>query len=153
MGAIASGGIRILSNDVVAAFGVPDQAIALIAANQEEELDRQERMYRDDRPALAVRGRTIILIDDGLATGATMRAAVTALRVQRPEQLTVAVPVAPEETCAALRQEADEVVCLLSPQPFFAVGNWYHDFSQISDEEVRQLLQLANSSLQVPPRR
>lgn len=151
MGAIASGGIRIVSDDVVAAFGIPERVIATVAANEEEELDRQQRMYRDDRPPPPVRDRSIVLVDDGLATGSTMRAAAAALRSERPERLTVAVPVAPVESCTELSREVDEVVCLYSPQPFFAVGNWYDDFSQISDEEVRQLLQLAESSLVAPP--
>jgi putative phosphoribosyl transferase len=151
MGAIASGGIRIVSNDVVAAFGIPERMIATAAANEEGELDRQQRMYRDHRAPPVVRGRSIILVDDGLATGSTMRAAAAALLTQQPERLTVAVPVAPVETCTEMRHEVDDVVCLYSPQPFFAVGNWYEDFSQISDEEVRQLLRLADASLAVPP--
>ncbi|HEY3011364.1 MAG TPA: phosphoribosyltransferase [Gemmatimonadales bacterium] len=151
MGAIASGGIRVLSNDVVAAFGIPERVIAAVAAREEEELDRREREYRDDRSPPEVRGRTVILVDDGLATGATMRAAAVALRAQHPERLVIAVPVAPLETCAALKHEADDVVCAHSPEPFFAVGNWYEDFSQTTDAEVRELLRLANASVEVPP--
>jgi putative phosphoribosyl transferase len=146
MGAIASGGIRVLSDDIVAAFGIPDRVIATIAANEEQELARRERAYRDARPPAQVRGRTVILVDDGLATGSTMRAAAAALRVQHPERLIVAVPVAPPETCDSLRSEVDDVVCALAPEPFLAVGNWYDDFTQTSDEEVRELLRAADMS-------
>jgi putative phosphoribosyl transferase len=148
MGAIASGGVRVLSDDIVAAFGIPERVIATVAANEEEELDRRERAYRDDRPPTEVRGRTVILVDDGLATGSTMRAAAAALRAQQPERLVVAVPVAPPETCAMLRNEVDDVVCALAPEPFFAVGNWYDDFSQLSDQEVRELLRTAEASVE-----
>jgi predicted phosphoribosyltransferase len=151
MGAIASGGIRILSEDVVEAFGIPERVIATVAANEEEELDRRERAYRDGRAPPEVRGRAVILVDDGLATGSTMRAAAAALRVQHPERLIVAVPVAPPETCASLRTEVDDVVCALAPEPFFAVGNWYDDFSQTSDQEVRELLRAAETAVEVPP--
>jgi predicted phosphoribosyltransferase len=147
MGAIASGGIRILSDDVVSAFGITERVIAIAAANEEEELERRERAYRDHRPPPEVKGRTVILVDDGLATGSTMRAAAAALRAQHPERLVVAVPVAPPETCASLRNEVDDLVCARAPEPFFAVGNWYDDFSQISDEEVRQLLRAGSASL------
>jgi putative phosphoribosyl transferase len=151
MGAIASGGVRIVSDDVVAAFGIPEQVIARVAAREQEELARREWTYREDRPPPGIAHRTVILIDDGLATGSTMRAAAAAIRVQRPEHLAVAVPVAPAETCASLRNEVDAVICAVSPQPFFSVGSWYEDFSQTSDEEVRQLLQRAAESLTVFP--
>jgi putative phosphoribosyl transferase len=143
MGAIASGGIRVISQDVVRALGIPERAIATVAAQEERELERRERAYRGDRPAPEVRGRTVILIDDGLATGSTMRAAAAALKAQSPDQLVVAVPVAAEETCESLRHEVDEVICAVTPEPFLAVGQWYQDFSQITDEEVRELLQRA----------
>ena len=151
MGAIASGGIRILMDDVVAALRIPERVIASVSAIEAEELRRQERIYREDRPVPNIAGRTIILVDDGLATGSTMRAAAAALRLQAPEHLMVAVPVAPPETCASLRLEVDNVVCALTPEPFFAVGNWYQDFSQTSDEEVRQLLQPAGASAGTAP--
>src|SRR5215211_1986755 len=141
MGAIASGGLRIISEDVVEALGIPDRSIAEVAANEEHELQRQERAYRGDRPVPDVGSRTVVLIDDGLATGATMRAAVLVLRAQHPGRVIVAVPVAPRETCDALRREADEVICALTPESFIAVGEAYENFSQISDEEVRDLLQ------------
>lgn len=147
MGAIASGGIRILSQDVLTAFGISEPIVARIAAEAREELDRRERIYRDDRPAPDVEGRTIILVDDGLATGATMRAAAAALRAQHPAQLVVAVPVAPPETCATLRGEVDDVICAQVLDPFFAVGNWYDDFAQVSDEEVRRLLRAGSTSM------
>jgi putative phosphoribosyl transferase len=143
MGAIASGGVRIVSEDVIAMLGIPDRVIATVAAAEEKELERRERLYRDARPAPNVRGRVVILVDDGLATGATMRAAAAALRTQGPEWLVVAVPVAPPETCGVLRGEADDVVCALSPEPFVAVGAWYDDFAQITDDEVRALLRRA----------
>jgi putative phosphoribosyl transferase len=139
MGAIASGGIRIVSEDVVATFAIPERVIATVAANEEEELDRRERLYRDQLPPPAITGRTIILVDDGLATGSTMRAAALALQAQNPERLIVAVPVAPAETCAELGREV-EVCCLVTPDPFFSVGSWYEDFSQTTDDEVRYLL-------------
>jgi predicted phosphoribosyltransferase len=143
MGAIASGGVRVISDDVVAALGIPDRAIATIAAQEEHELERRNQLYRGDRPPPDVRGKTVILVDDGLATGSTMRAAVAALKAQGPERLVVAVPVAAPETCEALSREVDEVVCARAPERFFAVGNWYVDFSQISDAEVRGLLRRA----------
>ncbi len=140
MGAIASGGVRIISEDVVAALGVSERELALVAAAEETELARRERLYRGTRGPPEVRGRGVILVDDGLATGATMRAAAVALRSQKPARLVAAVPVAPNETCEALRAEVDEVVCALTPDPFLSVGTWYEDFTQITDDEVRELL-------------
>jgi predicted phosphoribosyltransferase len=153
MGAIASGGVRIVSDDIVAAFSIPERIIAAVAAHEEEELKRRERTYRDERSPPEIRGRTVILVDDGLATGSTMRAAAAALREQHPGRLVVAVPVAPPETCASLRNEVDDVVCALAPEPFFAVGNWYDDFSQISDEKVRELLRAADAPVGAAPGR
>jgi putative phosphoribosyl transferase len=140
MGAIASGGIRIVSNDVVAALGISERELALVAANEEQELTRRERVYRGSRGFPNVEGRTIILVDDGLATGATMRAAAAVIRSQRSARIVVAVPVAPRETCEALRAEVDEVICSFTPEPFHSVGSWYEDFHQIADEEVRDML-------------
>jgi predicted phosphoribosyltransferase len=143
MGAIASGGIRVLNKDAVRALRVPSDVIEAVAAEERQELERRERSYRGDRPAPNVRGRTIILIDDGLATGSTMRAAIAALRLQRPARIVVAVPVGSPEVCAEFQDEADEAICALTPDPFYAVGVWYSDFSQTTDEEVRNLLQVA----------
>jgi putative phosphoribosyl transferase len=152
MGAIASGGVRVISDEVIHALGIPDRAIAAAAANEQHELERRERAYRGNRPFPEVQGKVVILVDDGLATGATMRAAVTALRAQQPERLVVAVPVAARETCEALRAEVDEVVCAVTPDPFIAVGQAYRNFSQTTDEEVRDLLQRSAEELApVPP--
>jgi putative phosphoribosyl transferase len=143
MGAIASGGVRIVSQDVVAMLGIPDRVIAAAAASEEHELARREHAYRDELPSPTISGRTVLLVDDGLATGSTMRAAAAAVRSQRPQRVVVAVPVAPAETCASLRAEVDEVVCLLSPEPFGSVGSFYENFSQTTDDEVRALLERA----------
>ncbi|HUF34868.1 MAG TPA: phosphoribosyltransferase [Gemmatimonadales bacterium] len=140
MGAIATGGVRILSEEVIATLGVSEREIAAVAAVEEGELARRERAYRGRRGPPAVEGRTVILVDDGLATGATMRAAAIVLRKLGPRRLIVAVPVAPAETCRTLRALVDEVVCLFTPEPFRSVGEWYDDFSQTSDEDVRRLL-------------
>lgn len=140
MGAIASGGVRVLNDDVVRALGVSKDAIETVAARERAELERRERIYRGDRPAPEIRGRTIILIDDGLATGSTMRAAVAALRQQGPARIVVAVPVGAAETCAEFQDEVDEAICARMPEPFYAVGVWYDDFSQTTDEEVHDLL-------------
>lgn len=140
MGAIASGGVRVLNPDVVAMLGVPQGMIDAATAREMAELIRRERAYRGGRPAPEVRGRTVILVDDGLATGSTMRAAVEALRARGPARLVVAVPVGARETCDAFRGEVDEVVCAVTPEPFYAVGLWYRDFGQTTDEEVRELL-------------
>jgi putative phosphoribosyl transferase len=142
MGAIASGGVRVLNHDVIRALGIPENIVDMVAERAGEELRRRERLYRDDRPAPEVRGRTVILVDDGLATGSTMRAAVAALRKQGPARVIVAVPVGAAETCAELSVGA-EVVCARTPEPFLAVGMWYDDFTQTSDEEVRELLERA----------
>ena len=143
MGAIASGGVRVLSHQVVSALGIGEAQIESIAAEETRELERRERAYRGDRPPPDVRGRTVILVDDGLATGATMRAAIAALREQGPAEIVVAVPTAAASTCDELRSEVDEVVCAITPEPFYAVGLWYRDFSQTTDDEVRELLERA----------
>ena len=141
MGAIASGGVRVLNEDVVYHLGIADDAIERVAQREQEELERREREYRGDRRGPDVHGRTVILIDDGLATGSTMRAAVMALRRQNPARIVVAVPVAAESTCAELSADVDEIVCAITPSSFRAVGLWYEDFSQTTDYEVRDLLE------------
>ena len=143
MGAIASGGVRVLNADVVDGLGIPQAVIDRVAESEERELERREREYRGDRPAVDVRGRTVILVDDGLATGSSMRVATMALREMQPAQIVVAVPVGSPETCAEFEAEVDKVVCAATPQPFWAVGQWYSDFSQTNDEEVRVLLSRA----------
>jgi predicted phosphoribosyltransferase len=140
MGAIATGGVRVLNEDVVASLGVPLAHIEAVTAREQQELERRERAYRGERPPLMLRGRSVIMIDDGLATGATMRAAVVAARQQEPDRITVAVPVAASAACADLGAIADEIVCLHTPEPFAAVGYWYERFGETSDEEVRTLL-------------
>lgn len=141
MGAIASGGVRVLNEDVVAALDIPEDTIQATTVRQLEELRRREDLYRAGRPLVDVTGKTVILIDDGLATGSTMRAAVRALRQKGPARVVVAVPVAAEATCEQLRLEADEVVCVMTPEPFYAVGLWYQDFAQTTDQQVRELLE------------
>jgi len=140
MGAIASGGVMVVNDDVLAATRVPHEAVEAVAARELERLQDQERTYRGDRPPLDVQGRLGILVDDGLATGASMRAAVEALRDRRAGSIVVAVPTAPREACEALRAEVDDVVCTQTPDPFMAVGLWYRDFSPVSDAEVAELL-------------
>lgn len=140
MGAVATGGVRVLNEEIVRSLGVSDQAIEKVAADERQELARRERLYRGDRPPLDVSGRTVILVDDGLATGATMRAAAEALRRQQPARIVAAVPTSSRDTSDALRAEADEVISAITPEPFFAVGHWYDDFTQTSDDEVRRLL-------------
>jgi predicted phosphoribosyltransferase len=140
MGAVATGGVRVLNEQILADLDIPDHVIEAVAAREEQELTRRERLYRGNRPAPSVRGRTVILVDDGLATGATMHAAIKALRQQEPARIVVAVPTAAPATCEQLKAEVDEVICAISPEPFYAVGLWYEDFSQTSDEEVRELL-------------
>lgn len=140
MGAIATGGVRVLNEDVTSQMQISSSAIDEVAGREEQELKRRERLYRGERAAPSAQGRTVILIDDGLATGSTMRAAATALRKMQPSKIIVGVPVAAAETCADLRNEVDEVVCGATPEPFIAVGAWYSDFEQTSDEEVRELL-------------
>jgi len=145
MGAIATGGVRVLNDDVVTSLELEPEVIDAVAAREEKELARRERLYRGARPAPDVHGRTVILIDDGLATGSTMRAAVAALRKQRPARIVVAVPVAASETCEEFKTEVDEVVCAATPRMFNGVGRWYEDFSQTTDEEVHELLAQARS--------
>jgi putative phosphoribosyl transferase len=142
MGAIASGGVQVMNPSP--GRRVSPAAVAAVVAREQDELTRRELLYRDGKPAAGIRGHTVIIVDDGLATGATMRAAVAALRQQRPAHLVVAVPVGARETCEQLRREADEVVCAAIPRSFRAVGEWYRDFPQATDDEVRQLLDEAH---------
>jgi len=141
MGAIASGGVRVLNHDVLSYIKIPDEEIDRVAADELRELERRERLYRGARPLLDVRDRIVIVVDDGLATGSTMRAAVKALRQKRPKQIVVAAPVGARETCDSLGDEVDVLcVCALTPEPFRAVGLWYANFEQTTDDEVRNLL-------------
>ena len=140
MGAIASGGVRVLNEDAVQGLSIPAQVIESVAKREQAELERREREYRGDRLPPDVRDRIVILVDDGLATGATMMAAVKAVRLMQPVRVVVGVPVGSPATCRQLREEADEVVCAVEPESFAAVGGWYADFSQTGDEEVRELL-------------
>jgi predicted phosphoribosyltransferase len=149
IGAIASGGVRVLNEDLVKELQLSRNLIDQITAREERELKRREDLYRPGRPPLPVRDRTVILVDDGLATGATMKAASRALRLQGPRRIIVAVPLAAKETCNELRTDVDEVVCAYTPAPFIAVGIWYEDFSQITDEEVHRLLELAEQQATV----
>jgi predicted phosphoribosyltransferase len=149
MGAIASGGVRVVNEDVVRELNIPLRWLDIAAADELPELRRREQAYRDDRPAPDVRNKTVILVDDGLATGATMRAGVAALRRMSPAKIVVAVPVGAPETCNEFRQLADEVVCALQPEPFWAVGNWYQNFEQTTDDEVRDLLARAAGPAEV----
>lgn len=146
MGAIAPGGVQLLNRDIVDSMRIPEQAIEAVAKRERRELERRQHAYRGERPLPDVAKRCVILVDDGLATGATMRTAIKALRQQHPARIVVAVPVAPPETIRTLQQEADEVVCLATPEPFWAIGQWYRDFPQLSDEEVKDLLQRVGES-------
>ena len=147
MGALASGGVRILDDDLIRVARVSTQDIERVTATEQVELERRERRYRGDRPFPDLTGKTVLLVDDGLATGSTMRAAVAALRQEVPRSIVVAVPVAAPPTCDAFRDIADDIVCAETPEPFRAVGLWYDDFSQTTDEEVHELLVQAG----VPP--
>jgi putative phosphoribosyl transferase len=151
MGAIASGGVQVPNPSVLHQLEIPAATLEAVAAREGRELERRERAYRDDRPPPVVAGRTVILVDDGLATGATMRAAVAALRLQHPARLVAAVPVGAPETCAELRREVDELVCVVTPDEFYAVGLWYKDFSPTTDADVRALLAEAERRFSAPP--
>jgi erythromycin esterase-like protein/predicted phosphoribosyltransferase len=151
MGAIAAGGIEVLSEDLIRDLGVPPALVQQVAVRERLELDRRDRAYRGDRPAPVVRGRTVIVVDDGLATGSTMQAAVLALRQQRPAAVVVAVPVGARDTCERLARIADRVVCPSMPEPFRAVGLWYRDFTEASDEQVTALLAAANPRASASP--
>jgi putative phosphoribosyl transferase len=147
MGAIATGGVRVINEDIVRYLKIPGEVIDAVAESEAQELERREHAYRNDRPPPDVKGRVVILIDDGLATGSTMRAAAAALRKQNPARIVVAVPVSSPETCDEFRSEVDEIVCAVTPEPFRGVGMWYEDFSQTTDEEVRELLERARQSV------
>jgi predicted phosphoribosyltransferase len=147
MGAIASGGVRVVNEDVMRELDIPLRWLDIAAADESAELRRREQAYRHGRAALDVRDKSVILVDDGLATGATMRAAVAALRKMGPAKIVVAVPVGAPQTCDELRALADNVICLKQPEPFYAVGSWYQNFEQTTDEEVRELLALGASDL------
>jgi predicted phosphoribosyltransferase len=149
MGAIASGGVRVVNEDLVDYLGLPDEVIDAIAAVEQRELERRDHAYRDDRPPPDAKGKVVILIDDGLATGSTMRAAARSLRKQQPRRIVVAVPVSSPETCEAFRSEVDEIVCAATPEHFQGVGLWYDDFSQTTDDEVRELLKRAKQQQHV----
>jgi len=147
MGAIASGGVRVLNQDVLDALHISKSMVDMVAVQEEKELQRQQRTYRGDAPLPALAGKTVIVVDDGLATGSTMRAAVRALREGNPARIVVAVPVGAAETCRSLARDADDVVCCSVPESFYAVSVWYEEFDQTSDEEVRCLLEAAAQSL------
>ena len=148
MGAIAAGGVRVVNEEIVNYLRIPEEVIDIVAAREQRELERRERAYRGDRPQPDVKDRVVILIDDGLATGSTMRAAAASLRAQKPRWIVVAVPVSSPETCDEFRNEVDEIVCAFAPEHFQGVGLWYEDFSQTSDEEVRELLNQASQQQQ-----
>jgi putative phosphoribosyl transferase len=141
MGAIASGDVCIVQSSIIDALGIPPEAIEAVAQRESREIERREKLYRADRPPVSVQGCVAILVDDGLATGSTMRAAVHALRHENPEKIVIAVPLASRQACRDLEQEVDEIVCLSTPEPFYAVGIWYEDFRQTTDDEVRDLLE------------
>ena len=149
-GAIATGGVRVLDPEIVEATGLSERDIDLATARERRELERRESVYRGGMPPLSVDGRTVILVDDGIATGSSMRAAIVALKKMNPARIVLATPVAPLSTCNRLRSEVDELVCVHAPKAFYAIGQFYEDFSQVTDEEVRNLLQQA--SLEVAKR-
>jgi putative phosphoribosyl transferase len=143
MGAVATGDVRVLQPDVIEGFGISASAVEEATANALHELARREQVYRGSRPRPPVSAKTVILVDDGLATGTTMQAAIRALKLQRPEGIVVAVPIASRETCEELKTEVDEIVCAETPVPFYSVGLWYENFSQLTDSDVRNLLEQA----------
>lgn len=151
MGAVATGGVGVLNDQLVQRLRIPEYVIEAVATREQQELARRERLYRGGRPPPEVRGRTVILVDDGLATGATMRAAIMALRKLQPARIVVAVPTASSETCEELKPEVDDIICAITPDPFLAVGHWYQDFSQTTDDEVRELLARRQDPGEPPP--
>ena len=144
IGAIASGGVKVLNEDIVRYLNIPNDLIKAVAQRELQELERRSRAYRGNRPSLELKDRTVIIIDDGLATGASMRAAILGVRAHSPVAIIVAVPTAAQETCEALEPEVDQIICATTPEPFYGVSRWYEDFSQTTDEEVRRLLQETN---------
>jgi len=147
IGAIASGGIRVLNDEIIRVLSVPEEVINIVARNELQELQRREHNYRGNCPPPEIRGRKIILVDDGLATGASMRAAVVGVRAQHPTRIVIAVPAAAPELCDAFKFEVDEMVCGMTPEPFYGLSRWYEDFSQTTDAEVRMFLEEANHQL------
>lgn len=139
-GAIATGGVRVLNQTIIKRFQITPEEVEAVTTVEQDELKRRQRLYRGDRPLPEIRDHTIILVDDGLATGATMHAAVVAIRQQEPARLIVGVPISSPETCAAFQDEVDEIICAVTPEPFYAVGLWYEDFPQVTDAEVHNLL-------------
>lgn len=139
-GAIATGGVRVLNQTIIKRFQITPEEVEAVTTVEQDELKRRQRLYRGDRPLPEMRDHTIILVDDGLATGATMHAAVVAIRQQEPARLIVGVPISSPETCAAFQDEVDEIICAVTPEPFYAVGLWYEDFPQVTDAEVHNLL-------------
>jgi putative phosphoribosyl transferase len=150
MGAIAGGGMQVINNCVVRSLGISQEQIASEAAKERAELERRERLYRGGRPAQDIRGRTVILVDDGIATGTTMKVAIAAIKRQQPSKIVVAIPVAPLSTCEQMEREVDEVMCLFSPEDFVAIGVWYSDFTQVPDQEVCDLLERADREVHTP---
>jgi putative phosphoribosyl transferase len=148
MGAIATGGVRVLNEEIIRLLGIGEDQIARVAANEQQELERREFLYRGGRANPEIDGRTVILVDDGLATGATMRAAVHAVKALRPRKLVVAVPTAAPDSCVLIGKMGDEAICLITPSPFGGVGAWYLDFSQTTDREVQQLLREAEARVE-----
>ena len=144
MGAIASGGVRHINRDVVDQLGIDSETIEAASRREQKEIERREELYRGQRPPLDVRDKTVILVDDGLATGSTMRAAIAALRQHQPARIVVAVPAAAPQTCSEIADEVDEIICAATPETFYAVGQWYQEFSQTTDDEVRELLARAS---------
>ena len=147
MGAIASGGVTVYNDEVVGGLDISSPMIDMVVTREQQELERREHLYRGDRPFPDLHGRTVVLVDDGLATGATMRAAVVALRQHQPAHSVIAVPIASPDTCEALRTQVDEMICAMTPDPMYAVGLWYEHFDQTSDDEVRELLAAAERQL------
>lgn len=150
MGAIASGGFRVLNDALIAELDISPKAVALVTIHEQEEIERREHIYRRDRAAIPIARRSVILVDDGSATGASMRAASHAVRAQEPKRITVALPVASRQACYEFWRYADEVICHSTPEPFYAVGAWYADFRQTSDEEVQELLHTASHARHAP---